>query len=545
MSQKVFVLGHQHPDTDSIASAIAYTYLKRQLGVDAQACRLGKISDETDYILNRFGFEYPMLMKDARAVLGEVQMDPIAMLHQDASLKDAIALIQGGHQTVAVVDEEGYMVGVISNTNLSVVAMGDTAETVSLLKDTSIDNIVNVVDGTLVVRPVEFNYNGKTSIVALNEKKLEPYDVEQRLVILGDDVEAQLSAIDKGASCIVLVWAKTVDERVIAAAKARDCAIIQSAHGSMNTSRYILLAPSVKQVMKRDVVSFNVDEFVDDVGKEMLTTRYRSYPVLDRENKLHGFVSRFHVLNSQSKKLILVDHNEMSQSIAGIEDADVLEVVDHHRIGDITTTKPIYFRNEIIGSTASIITKMFGEYEIEIPQNIASILLSALVSDTLNLKSPTTTPQDFEIAKTLESRSGLDRFELAKDMFQAASSLVGKTPEEVFQQDVKKFMVQETPIMVSQVIVYNFDEVLTMMDAFNRDTSAFAKANDVELLVVVFTSIEDNASMMIASGEYRDAVYQEFDAFNGTQMNVLKDVVSRKNQILPRISTAISKAKEK
>lgn len=540
MTQKmnqVFVVGHRHPDTDSIVSAIAYAELKKALGMEAVACRLGPINDETNYVLNRFGVEKPMLLKDARAVLGEIDMDPARTIPLSASIKDAMDAMSEDRRPLAVVDDLGRLIGIVTNSNLSYVAMGDTAHTIELLQRTPVENIARAIDGELVYEPETFRFNGKTSIIAIAKSKLKHYELKNRLVIIGNDTESQLEAIRKGAACIVTVWTETIEPEVISEAKKAQCAIIQSSHGSMNTSRYLLFSPSVQEVMTTDLVYFNFNEFVDDVGRKMLQTRFRSYPVVDNDNHVIGFVSRYHILNSPSKKLILVDHNEASQSVEGIEQAEVLEIIDHHRIGDLNTHKPIYFRNEIIGSTASIITKMYREHEIEIPKKIASILLAALVSDTLNLKSPTTTAQDYEIIAYLEEISGLNRFEFAQDMFESTSNLKNKSYREIINQDIKRFNISKQEVMVSQVLVYHFAELEHIVDDFEEEMEAFVEAYRLDLLVVIFTSIEDNGSMILSAGKLEHAVQEAF----GNGDNFLENVVSRKNQIIPKLSSVISK----
>lgn len=533
----IFITGHRHPDTDSIVSAIAYAHFKNELGIPAVACRLGSINEETEYLLKRFNAEKPVYLKDARASLDEIEMDEATTISMESSVKDAMDLIAQGKRTLAVVDGRGRLIGLVTISNLARLAMGDTAETIELLKRTPIENIARAIQGTLVYKPKEFHFDGKTSIIAIAESKLEHYRLKNRLVIIGNDVEAQKDAIRKEAACIVTVWTDTIDPEVIALAKEHDCAIIQSSHGSMNTSRYLLFAPSVREVMTTDLVSFNKNEFADDVGRKMLQTRFRSYPVTDDRGYLFAFVSRYHILNGNSKRLILVDHNEASQSVEGIEKAEVLEIIDHHKIGDLSTNKPIYFRNEIIGSTASIITKIYEENNVVIPKDIASLLLSALISDTLNLKSPTTTKEDLRIAKKLQEISELNRFIFAQEMYEATSNFKNKSYQEIINQDIKTFFLSNQEVMVSQVVVYHFEELETILGEFELEMNNFVERYRLDLLVVVFTSVVDNGSIILAAGKLEDAV---MEAFPGETRNFLENVVSRKNQIIPRLSTAIA-----
>ncbi len=536
---QLFITGHKNPDTDSIVSAIAYTHLKNALGFNAVACRLGDLNDESEYLLERFEFDHPTLLKDARATLDEIEMDQGVTISIDASIKDAMEIISNKRQTVAVVDDRDQLLGLVTNTNLSHVAMGDTAVTIELLKKTSVKEIARAVNGKILHNPKIFDFNGKTSILALSKDILENYDLKSRLVIMGDDPESQRRAILKGAACIVLVWTEWVEDDILALAQEHNCAMIKSAHGAMNTSRYLLFAPSVREVMTTDVIGFNFNEFVEDVGRRMTKTRFRSYPVTDDHNRIYGFISRYHILNSQSKRLILVDHNEYSQSVEGVEEADILEVIDHHRIGDLSTIKPIYFRNEIIGSTASIVAKMFTENGVDIPKGIASLLLAALISDTLNLKSPTTTSQDHDIARRLEIISGLDRYVFAQEMYAATSSFKNKSYDEIINQDIKKFYISGKTVMVSQVVIYHFQELDEIIPEFKKVMEEYVRYHNLDLLVVVFTSIEDNGSILLSAGHLSEAVLDAFPQVEEGKGTFLQDVVSRKNQIIPSLSAAI------
>ncbi len=536
----VYVVGHKYPDTDSIVSSIAYAHLKQSLGMNAVACRLGPINDETQYLLDRFDQSKPLLLKDARATLEEIEMDDVRTITIDTTIREAMDIMnKTGIQALAVVNQKNQLLGVVTNSNLSYVAVGDTAHTIDMLSRTSVENIAKTIEGRIVYAPLDFSFNGKVSIVAIASTKLKHYELEKRLVIIGNDVQAQIDAIEKGAACIITVWTDSIAPQVVEKAKEYNCAIVMSSLGTLNTSRYLFFSPTVKEVMTTDLVFFNKSEFVEEVGRRMLKTRYRSYPVLDDQNRIYGFISRYHVLNRRSKRLILVDHNEYSQSVEGIEEAEVLEVIDHHKIGDLSTTKPILFRNEIIGSTASIIAKIYNEYRIEIPKHIAALLLGALISDTLNLKSPTTTVQDHEIAQQLATTAGLEVEAFAKDIFEITSSLKKKSYKEIITQDIKKFTISGQHVMVSQVVVYEFSEVKKLVDDFNKGMDEFVKENYLDLLVVVFTSVSDNGSIILGAGKLDAAVREAFPNNKGEKLSILSDVVSRKNQIIPRLAVAI------
>ena len=536
----VYITGHRHPDTDSIASAIAYAAFKNRQGIEAVPCRLGELNPETAYLLDRFGFETPMLFEDARAVLDEIEMDEALTISPDTTIYETLNLmIQNNKQSYGVVNEKNQLLGLVSRSDFGLIGLGDTSYAIELLKDTPMENIRKTIKGRIIYDDSELHFNGKVSIIAICEKGLANYDVKDRLVILGNDSKAQIEAIEKGAGVLVIVWTEDIDKEVIETAKKYHCPIIISGHGSMNTSRYIYFSPSVSQVMHRDLITFNVNEFVEDVGKKMMKSRFRSYPVVDNDNVLIGYVSRYHILNHRDKKVILVDHNEYSQSVKGIEVADLLEVVDHHRIGDIITSRPISFRNEIIGSTASIITSIYMENQMPISKEMAGLLLGAVLSDTLKFRSPTTTAKDKAIAKYLAKIAKLDIDEFATEMFKVSSNISKKSVKDLIRQDIKRFEIDQNRVMIAQVIVSSVFEVETIEAELQKELNKFTKEKRLDLCVVAFTSILENGSIFYSAGEKAESIFEAFPNNPGEEHSFHENVLSRKNQIVPTLSKAM------
>lgn len=537
----VYITGHKHPDTDSVVSAIAYAGFKQAQGINAVPCRLGSLNPETSYLLKRFETYSPMLFKNARATLDEIDMDEPIRIKSETTIYEALKLIQNnGRQTLAVVNDRDQLLGVVTSSNLAQVAMGDTALAISLLKKTPVEYITKTVKGKLVYSPDQFRFNGKVSVVAIAATKLENYELTDRLVIIGNDTDAQLSAIQKGASCIIAVWTKSIAPIVLEEAREHGCAVIISGHGTMNTSRYLYFSPPVKLIMTTDLVCFNKGEFVDEVGKRMLKTRFRSYPVIDDQNRIYGFVARYHILNSRNKKVIMVDHNEYSQSVDGIEVADLIEVIDHHRISDITTQRPIVFRNEIIGSTASIITSIYRENGIEIPKKLAGLLLGAIISDTMKFRSPTTTQKDCDLADALAEIAELDIDDFAKDIFTVSSTIKNKSIEEIINNDIKEFSLEGKKVMVGQIMLYQLEEVKDIEPQLDAALDEYAKNQGLDCIVLVFTSVVDNGSIFYSGGALKKVVLDAFPNQKGEQHSFFKEVVSRKNQIIPRLSVAFA-----
>lgn len=541
LNDTIYITGHKHPDSDSICAAISYSYLKRQLGFDAKACRLGEISPETQYLLDRFGFEKPMLLDDARAVIKDIEIDSPVSINYNATIHELIkAMVESKRESFAVVDNDNKIIGMISKGDLGIIGLGDTAKGIELLKNTSVSDIAKTLSGTLIYEAKDRIKSGKVSMPAINNNDLSYYQLEDRIVILGNDKDAQLAAIEKNAALLILVWCDEIDEDVLTLAKEKNCSIIVSGHGSLNTSRYLYFAPKVKLLMKEKPIYFNEDEFVEDVGKKMLKTRYRSYPVVDNQNHLVGYISRFHVLNYSNKKIIMVDHNEYAQSVNGIEKADLLEVVDHHRIYDIWTNRPISFRNEIIGSTCSIVTSMFFENQIEIPKNLAGLLLGAIISDTLKFQSPTTTPKDIQLGKKLSAISGIDIDELATSLFQVSSDIRNRDVNELINQDIKKFEIAGYKVMIGQVIVASLAEARSIKDELLPALETFCKEEGQDLVVLAFTSIVEDSSCFFGVGEIKDAVVEAFPNQDGMEYSAQAHILSRKNQIVPTLTKVIN-----
>ena len=535
----VYITGHRHPDTDSIASAIAYALLQRRKGINAVPCRLGPINTETRWLLERFGFEEPMLFEDARATIKEIDMDPPLTITPETTIYETLQLMkQNNKQSYGVVNQKGQLLGMVTRSDLSRVGLGDTAAAIQLLKDTPLDYIAKTIRGFFAYRDEEYHFNGKVSIIAMTETGLNDYDIRDRLVMLGNDTEAQKAAIRKGAGILVVVWTKEIAPEVIELAKAHHCPIIISGHGTMNTSRYLYFAPPVRLIMLKSLVSFNMDEFVEDVGKKMLKSRYRSYPVIDNNNYLRGYLSRYHILDYRNKQVILVDHNEYAQSVKGVEKADLLEIIDHHRICDIATSRPISFRNEIIGSTASIITSIYMENQMDIPKNVAGLLLGAILSDTLKFRSPTTTPKDIGLAKTLAHIADLDIDAFASEMFRVSSNISQKSVQELITQDVKTFQIDSHKVMIAQIIISAVDEVHSIEDELQQEMNSFAIDKELDLFVAAFTSILENGSIFYASGPLSEIVTEAFPNHHGAH-SFQEDILSRKNQIVPLLSRAI------
>lgn len=539
LTHPIHVTGHKNPDTDSIVAAIAYSNLKQSLGYESIACRLGEINHETEYILKRFGFEKPVILDDARMRIREIEIDEPVCIDEETTIYEAWQLFIKHKKALCVVNDQKNLIGLLASSDISKVAMGDTARSIELLAQTPIEYIAKTINGEVIYAPDVTRLNGKVSIVAVAEQKLNNYELKDRVVIVGNDREAQLQAIEKEAACLVVVWTEKITSIVIEVAKSHGCAIIISGHGTLNTSRYIYYSTPIKYIMNTDLISFNKSEFVDDALSRLMKSRFRTYPVVDDHGSVHGLISRYHLLNARKKKLILVDHNEVSQSVDGLMDADILEVVDHHRIGDIQTNKPINFRNQIVGSSNTIIANLYFENRVEPEPNIAGLMCAAIISDTLNFKSPTTTSVDIETADYLAEIAKIDTEELAREIFTTGSGLNTKTTIDIIENDLKEFAMGKYRLMVGQITLYDFNQIEEVRKDLVTEMEKYVVDKRMDALMMIFTSLEHHGSAIVSVGKENWIVQEAFPEANQKELKLVDNLLSRKKQVIPRLSSVV------
>ena len=541
-NDEIYVIGHKKPDSDSIVSAIAYAYLLNQCGKKAVAGRLGDINEETAYLLDRFGYEEPVLIEDARVRLSEIELKQADHILPDTTIFEAKEIMnQNQARILGVLDQDQKLLGVVTRSDLALLGMGDTALGIDLLKETPIELMAKTIEGKIIYKADEHHVNGKVSIIALCKTKLERYEIQDRIGIIGDDPQGQKESIEKGAGILIAVWTDHIEEDVLKAAREHNCSIIISGIGSMNTSRYLYFSIPVKLIMQKKITYFKEGEFVEDVMIKMRDTTFNTYPVLDKKDCLIGYVSRYHIMNAQNKNIIMVDHNEFSQSVNGIEKANLLEVIDHHRIHNFSTLSPIAFRNEIIGSTASIITSMFLERHVDIPENLAGLLLVAIISDGLNFQSPTTTKKDVELAHDLAEISKEDVDALAYKMFSITMNLPKNMSKvELLQRieaDMKTFDMNGSKVMISQVFILDLSSIRNIKDTIQEILEEMVIKYNTDLMMVAFTSIKKKGSIFYGAGQKESLLWETF----GRKNVFVKGVLSRKKQIVPDLTQTFNK----
>lgn len=545
MSEIVYVSGHKNPDTDSICSAIAYSYLLNATNkYNAVPVRLGEVNRETEYVLKRFGVEHPVLLKTVKQKVEDLNYDKVTVFSKDLTLKTAWFLLkQQNLKSAPILDEHGQLLGLLSTSNIIEGYMDQWDSEVLKKAKTPVENVIDTLEANVIYLNEALKViNGDIHIAAMSGNEAKKRIHENDVVIVGGDRSDDLEElISVKPSLIILTGSLTSNEHVVNKCKEQGISIVSTPFNTYQTSQQIVQAVPVEYVMiKGDIKTFSTDDTLDYMKEVMSETRYRGYPVIDLNNRCVGSISRFALLKGLRKKVILVDHNERAQSIPGIEEADILEIVDHHRVADIQTVGPLLFRGEPLGSTATIVTRMFEEQDVEMPSHIAGLLLGAVVSDTLLFKSPTCTPVDTKIAKKLAEIAGVDIQEFAMEMFKAGTSLVGKTVDEIFNQDFKKFSFDNLQVGVAQVNSMDIEGFLPykkdMLDYMNK----FAEDNNLEFTLLLLTDIINANSEIFVGGPRPELVEKAFNVQLTDRQGTLEGVISRKKQVVPAITAVMS-----
>ncbi|MCD2345210.1 putative manganese-dependent inorganic diphosphatase [Clostridium guangxiense] len=549
MKDVIYVTGHKNPDTDSICSALAYAEFKNRIGsTTAIPIRLGEVSRETQFALDYFGVTAPELMPTLKCSVSDLDFDNTAPISSEISLKMAWSIMKKYNvKTLPIVDDDGKLKGIASVSNLTSTYMDIWDNNILAKSNTKVENIIDTLAAkTIYLSEKDPKFPGKILVVAMQPSSAEEHIEEGDIVICGDRKDAQTTIIDSKASLMIIAGNHTVSDEILKKAKDSKVSIISTPYDSFTASRLIVQSIPIGYVMQsKDIVYFRTSDLVEDIKDVMLKTRYRSYPVIDADEKVVGSISRYHLISQHKKKVILVDHNEMSQAIDGLQDAEILEIIDHHRIGGMQTGNPIYFRNQPVGCSSTIIASIFFENGIRPSKKAAGLMASAIISDTLLFKSPTTTPVDREILKRLCEIANIDAEKYASEMFKAGTSLDGKTVEEIFNQDYKIFKIAGKKVGVSQVSTMDLEG----FEKYRKEMFEYMnkKANDeqFDVLLLLLTDILKEASLALAAGSHKDVVGKAFNVVLKEDSAYLPGVLSRKKQVIPPLTSTIEALNEK
>ena len=544
MKDIIYVTGHKNPDSDSICAAYAYAEFKKKIDeTNAVPVRLGNVNQETQFILDFFKAEAPQFLKTVKLKVEDLQFDHITPITPDLSLKKAWSMMRDKDiKTLPVADENNHLQGVLAISNLTSCYMDIWDNRILAKSNTTLDNILDTLSANAsYINEDTKNFPGKIVVTAMEANTAANHVEKGDIAIVGDREEAQEALINLQVSLMIITGGYAPSENIIKLAEKLGVTIIVTQHDSFTTSRLIVQSIPVEYVMiKEKLVTFSTDDLVDDIKVIMAETRFRSYPVIDTNGRVVGTVSRYHLISNHKKKVIQVDHNERGQSVDGLEDAEVVEIIDHHRVADIQTNNPIYFRNEPIGSTSSIVAKCFFENGLRPSKQSAGLLCGAIISDTLLFRSPTCTPQDKYICKKLADIAGITDIEaFAKDMFKAGTSLKGKTIEEIFNQDFKPFTIEDTKVGIAQVNTMDIEGFMPLKEEMLQYMSTKAKEAGLDMVMLLLTDILKEGSQILVTGEKPEIVEKAFNITLTNNEEFLPGVLSRKKQVVPPITNAI------
>lgn len=543
--EKIFVIGHKNPDTDSICSAIAYCDIKNRTTQESRYIpkRAGQINEETEYVLNRFGVQPPGYLSNIGTQVKDMDIRLSPEANKSMSLKNAWDLMQENSiVSLPIREKDGTLEGLITIGDIAKTYMDTTDSYLLSRARTQYQRIAETIGGKVIEGNAHgYFIQGKIMVATANPDKMKEYVEENDMVIMGNREEDHLQAIEQNVSCIIVGMGIEVTEKVLKLAHEKEIIIISSPYDTFTISRLINQSIPVKYIMKTDnLVTFNTEDFTDDIQEVMIKHRHRAFPVINKKGKCIGTISRRNFLDMHRKKVVLVDHNEKDQAVDNIDKADIMEIIDHHKLGTLQTMQPISFRNQPVGCTGTIMYQMYGEQKLEIPPKIAGLLCAAIISDTLMFRSPTCTLQDKMAAGALALIADISIEEFAKEMFKAGSNLKDKSPEEIFYQDYKKFIAEgDICFGVGQISSMDADELREIKERLIPFMVSECGRHGVSRVYFMLTDIMEQSTELLFYGEGSEEMAVnafKIEPKDGTIY--LKSVVSRKKQLIPPLMEA-------
>ena len=550
----VLITGHKNPDTDSICAAISYSRLKNKINNTDRyiPCRAGSPNAETSFVLDYFKVEAPLLLDNVKTQVSDIAYRKTPGVSKNMSLKQAYQLMRDGHVvTLPAVNQHGVLEGLITMSDIAKSYMNVYDSAIISTAETPFKNILETLEATLITGDANRNcQDGKVLIAAANPEMMNYYIEPHDIVILGNRAESQLSALDNGADRIIICEGANASPTIKALAEQNGMIIMVTSYDAYTAARLINQSIPISFFMtKEGIHSVEEDDTVDEIKEVMSKKRHRDFPVISKDGRYLGMLSRRNLLGARGKQVIMVDHNELGQALDGMENAEILEIIDHHRLGTIQTLGPVYFRNQPLGCTSTIVYLMYQENKVEIDPQTAGLMMSAIISDTLLFRSPTCTKTDEMAGRALAEIAGVDIEKYAMEMFSSGSDLMQKTDREIFYQDFKTFSAGEIHFGVSQVTSLNEEELLSLKPRLFHFAKEAMGEENLDMAFVMLTNILKQDTLLLAIGHRADTMIQnafflepkkeEFD-FSGEKVEgftaVLEKVVSRKKQLIPPLS---------
>lgn len=550
----VLITGHKNPDTDSICAAISYSRLKNKINNTDRyiPCRAGNPNAETSFVLEHFKVDAPLLLDNVKTQVSDIAYRKTPGVSKNMSLKQAYQMMRDGHVvTLPAVNQNGILEGLITMSDIAKSYMNVYDSAIISTAETPFKNILETLEATLITGDANRNcQDGKVLIAAANPEMMNYYIEPHDIVILGNRAESQLSALDNGADCIIICEGANASPTIKALAEQNGMIIMVTSYDAYTAARLINQSIPISFFMtKEGILSFEEEDTVDEIKDVMAKKRHRDFPVISKDGRYLGMLSRRNLLGASGKQVIMVDHNELGQALDGMENAEILEIIDHHRLGTIQTLGPVYFRNQPLGCTSTIVYLMYQENKVEIDSQTAGLMMSAIISDTLLFRSPTCTKTDEMAGRALAEIAGVDIEKYAMEMFSAASDLKQKTDREIFYQDFKTFTAGDIHFGVSQVSSLNEEELLSLKPRLFHFAKEALGEENLDMAFVMLTNILKQDTLLLAVGHRADSLIQnafllepkkESFEFSGEEIEgftaVLENVVSRKKQLIPPLS---------
>jgi manganese-dependent inorganic pyrophosphatase len=533
----IYVLGHKNPDSDAICAAIGYAALLRAQGhPEAVAARQGPVRRETAYILDRFGLPAPLLVTDVRPRVADVMTSPAVTVHQDTSLYQVGQILQRESiRALPVIDDTGHLVGVtgiedFARSFISGLEL-DQLDHVPL----DLDNVLSALDGRLLVAVPDRPLRDRIMVAAMEIDSMLKRLAPDILLVMGDREDAQRAAIEFGVGALVITGDHPVAPEILELARERQVTVIAVRHHTYTTVRLLMLSPAIRHIMRTTVITCEPDDLVEEVQEILRSGTTRALVVVDEDRKVVGLISRSNLLRTVRRRVVLVDHNERGQAVAGIEEADVMGLIDHHRVADFQTRTPPFIRMEPVGATSTIVAKLFMEGNVPIPAPIAGALLSGILADTLLFRGPTTTPEDRRVAAILTELAGVDMQELGTRILNIASDVSERSAEQLLLADFKEFTAEGQRFGIGTIETTNGDEVLARRDEILAALRKQQERGYASVIFAVIDILHERTTLLVVG--HPEALAATFDAplVDGCAVR-LPGILSRKKNIVPQLT---------
>ena len=548
ISKPIYVIGHRNPDTDSICSAIGYAHMKQAMGENAIAARTGKVNAETEFVLDKLGFDKPKLIIDLHPRVKDIMSSEVVTARTNDTLRDLGRMMKEHHvKSVSVVNEQDMLVGVVSVGDFSQLYFDELE--MQDLNQTGVDfaGILRVLDGKLICgEELHRKVVGRLHIAAGSTTVIQKTIEKDAIVLVGDRINAQLACLQCGIACLVLTVNAEISPEVEDLAVRLGVVVIKATYDTYTCARLINQSIPVEMIMQKNVSRFKRTDLVSDIKRIIANTNYRLYPVVEK-GRVVGAIRRDKLIIQERTKVILVDHNEQNQAVEGIEEAQIIEIIDHHRLGGLQTSEPIFIRHEPVGCTATIVANMHWHRAIDIPANIAGILLAAILSDTVLFKSPTCTTKDIETAEKLATIAGLDAREFGMSVLKAGASIKGMSTADIISNDIKEFQIGSYRIAIGQMSVMESEDILAIKEQLALDMEVMRIKEKYDMVLLMVTNIITEGTHLIYTKQASFLLSQAFGDIiqDGIQDNsddsvlYLPGVMSRKKQVIPPLSEAV------